>query len=88
MQPDEVQARVTRNDATLMKGPSFLIKSRKVNPWEGVLKPSTPNHVGHIEHATIGEQGLPTTDTYDSGNALNSGRDQILGLDSDQRRRT
>src|SRR4029434_1638767 len=50
VQPDEVQARVARDDATLVYWIAVGRKDRKVVPRESGMEASAPDHVLDVEH--------------------------------------
>src|ERR1051326_5189150 len=62
-----------------------LVEHRKVNPGKARSEPGTPDHVLHVESAVVVQHRHSSMDAYDPSYPLNTGRDQIFGLDPNQR---
>src|SRR5215472_1332852 len=87
MQPDEVQSRHIGHDTLLMYWfvPTIVAMDRQVNPRESVLVAGAPDHVSDPERAAVCQQRQSGLHTYGSRDALDSGLNQVLRFDTDQR---
>ena len=85
MQADEVETWHLGDDATFMPGAPFLVEDRQIDPGEAPAEPRTPDHVRHLERATVVEQRSPVADADRPGGAGDAGRRQLLRLLADQR---
>ena len=51
------------------------------------MKARAPNHVGDVEHASVGEERLAVANARDARRALDARRGEIGRFDANQRRR-
>jgi hypothetical protein len=85
-QTHEVQPGLTCDDAALVDGPSVGAGDRQVDPRELFPVAGAPDHVRHVQRATLVDHGKAVGDAGRPADPLDTGLYEMLRLHPDERR--
>jgi hypothetical protein len=86
VQPDEVETRLAGDDTPLVHRPPLPVEHRKIDPRKAGVVAGAPDHVLHLEHATVGEERKTVANADDPGDTFGASGHEILRLDANERR--
>src|SRR5215217_7928630 len=83
---DEVETWLVRHHATFVQGTSVLTEDGEIDPGELLPEPCAPDHIRHVQDASVLEHWATVLYADDPRHLLDSGGDEVLQLDADERR--
>src|SRR5215204_2319679 len=82
----EIQARLSDHDAAFVQGTFVFIEDGEVDPGKLLPEPRAPDHIRHVQHASVLEHWATVLYAHGPRHLLDSGGNEVFQLDADERR--